>query len=107
MSACARCGAILSRYAEPGATLCAPCWASSDPPYEDHLNALVASVHAERERGASETFCKRGHNLLDHGLMVNAGDGRLTRRCMECRRERGRTYQRERRARLSAQAAAA
>lgn len=97
--ACIECGARLSRYASESDTTCAPCYARTERSYEEHLASIV-DVVAQRRVGASNDFCKRGHDLIEHGRMIPKGDGTKTRRCMVCRRERERAYAQQRRARL-------
>lgn len=92
MRACADCGCRLSRYNPDD--VCAACYAASDTSHDEYLREL--RTPEALLRGADT--CKRGHDLLIHGRIVDAGDGRTTRRCSICRADRQREYQRRRRA---------
>lgn len=99
MRTCADCGCRLSQY-NPDPR-CAACDHARDTTYEDYFaSSSIAKSREGQLRGADT--CKRGHDLLIHGQTVDAGGGRLTRRCMLCRREREAAYQRERRAKAAA-----
>ena len=97
-AACTKCGAILSRY-NPDPT-CAACDAGI-PTHAEYLAQFDPAVETNGLHAVDA--CKRGHDLVEHGRMVHAGDGRMTRRCGLCRKEREKLYQRERRARLKHQ----
>lgn len=97
---CGRCSAQLSRYAEPDATLCAPCFRT----HGTHEEYVDTQGHKTGEHHRTAYTCARGHDLEQHGQIVDAGNGRTTRRCSICRKERQREYQRNRRARDKAAA---
>lgn len=78
MTRCAKCGALISRYATQGDQFCWPC----HPRIEAHQVAR----------------CERGHDLDVHGVVIASGKGRYSRRCATCRRERDRVRAAHRRA---------
>lgn len=94
---CIMCCAVLSRYSEPGSTLCAPCFRIHGT-HEQYIDEQI-----RRSEGDQRTrfTCHRGHDLEQHGKLYNAGGGRYTRRCALCRKEREREYAKQRRARLA------
>ena len=94
---CTHCAAKLSRYAEPETTLCWSCFAT----HGTHEEYVDAEAYRTGEQRLSEYVCKRGHDLELHGQLVPAGDGRHTRRCGICRKERQKISARNRRARLT------
>lgn len=98
--ACTHCGCNLSRYNDT--PLCSACTAIKPPSYDDYF-ASVADTTEGKLRGADT--CRNGHDLTIHGKVIQTGGGRSTRRCMTCRREREKQYQRDRRARLKQAAA--
>lgn len=92
---CLACGTILSRY-NPD-TWCATCTPKIIT-HAQYLDEFDPAIEVSPLTGVNT--CKRGHDLLEHGRMVHAEKGRMTRRCSICRKERQKLYARERRARL-------
>lgn len=78
---CQHCGARLSRYAEPGTTMCAPCFKT----HGTHVDYIDTIAWRTKE---APTVCQRGHDLG-----VHATNGT----CEQCRRDRNREYARARR----------
>lgn len=77
---CRKCGCTLSRYNHD--KYCAAC----EPSYTTHL-AYMAQHDPAAQRVSvltGENTCKRGHDLLEHGRVRNAGQGRRTRTCKVC-----------------------
>jgi hypothetical protein len=85
VTSCAKCGAIISRFAAHGDRYCWPC----HPRIEAHQRAT----------------CERGHDLDTHGVIVPNGNGRHARKCQTCRRERDRVRAAHRRAQRRGEAA--
>lgn len=92
---CRKCDAYLSRYAEDHETLCAVCFQN----HATHEDYVVFEELRETGLAKHPDYCINGHNLTTHGKVMNAGGGRTTRRCNECRRLNQIEYQRRRRAR--------
>lgn len=85
---CADCHAKLSRYREPGETRCWQC----APAYTEPADTTP------RRDG----YCKYGHELATHGVIVRTEGDRHSRKCGKCRTIRAIEYQSRRRARLRA-----
>ena len=97
---CRSCGAVLSRYnPDPTCSACTP-KLITHAQYLDECDP-AADINTIR----LVEVCQRGHDLLEHGQIVHAGGGRMTRRCGKCRKERQKAYARQRRARLRQQTA--
>ena len=84
---CVRCDAILRAYNR--SLLCAPC-ESRTITHAEYLRACDPARDALKLHG--DDTCKRGHDLLVHGVMKNTGGGRKSRKCRECERIRAASY---------------
>ena len=84
---CSQCDAILSTYNQ--GLVCAPCETKTIT-HAEYTAACDPAQQATRLRG--DDVCKRGHDLLTHGVMKNTGGGRISRKCRACERERATNY---------------
>ena len=83
---CEKCGCRLARHSySRGQTTCWPCGGGT---YTTHLDFIDAEGTRERGPGRGNTpggVCQRGHDLEHHGVIVNTGEGRTSRKCGACR----------------------
>ena len=100
---CETCGCRLSRYTIDGAR----CAAHGGDTYATYESFLDAPAQMETERRYGPGMCIRGHDLEQHGVMVDRGGGTKSRRCGKCRSIRAQNWTRERRVLAAAKLAAA
>ena len=84
--ACQKCGCNLARHSlDVGMTTCRPCGGGH---YDTHLDFIDNEGHRGDTPGRGNTpggICQRGHDLDVHGVIVNKGGGKYSRKCGACR----------------------
>ena len=69
--------------------------AAHEPAHITHVDYIESVITKREARLEGADTCIRGHDLLVHGRMRNAGGGRITRSCQACNTERQRKYRKE------------